>query len=498
MIPRPLLSSTASIACAVAACLAIVDSRATAQAAPASRLAADTLDATDASQTTRPAGRTIDAHMKDQPFKPQPTRTLADIGDFPPATALPDRTDFGGVKRYPPARATGFFRAQQIDGRWWLIDPTGHRTINAGVTSTNVGKLSPDGQAAFDRTFATIEAWARQTRDLLRSNGFDGTGCWSDDDRLRIDAEPPLIYTVYWPFMSKYGEQRGGTTAEAGHKGYPNKCIFVFDPQFAAFADEFAKGLTKFKDDRSLLGYFTDNELPFPLDALDRYLALPEVDPGRQAAEAFVAARQARRDQLTEDDRQAFMAVIADRYFSVVYNAVHKYDPNHLILGPRFHSTDHRNAALLDAAARHVDVIGYNLYGVWTPGPALLDRLSVHGKVPVLISEFYARADDAGLANTDGAGWTVRTQADRAAFYQNFALALLESRTCVGWHWFKYIDNDPAVAVGPTPNDSNKGILTNRFQPYAALLDAMRAINVSRYDLVEYFDARFRPKHAGD
>jgi hypothetical protein len=31
----------------------------------------------------------------------------------------------------------------------------------------------------------------------------------------------------------------------------------------------------------------------------------------------------------------------------------------------------------------------------------------------------------------------------RGLFYENFVLALLQSRTCVGWHWFKYQDNDP-------------------------------------------------------
>jgi hypothetical protein len=53
---------------------------------------------------------------------------------------------------------------------------------------------------------------------------------------------------------------------------------------------------------------------------------------------------------------------------------------------------------------------------------------------PFLVTEWYVKAEDAGFKNTTVAGWIVPTQRDRAAFYQNFVLALLESRACVGWH----------------------------------------------------------------
>ncbi len=436
-------------------------------------------------------GHVVEAHPKNGKYHPQPTRLLKDFPTIK-ANLLPDLTEFGGVKRYPASKATGFFRTEKIDGRWWLIDPTGHRMIDVGVASTIIGKLSPAGQAAFDHEFGSPEKWAERTRDLLRVNGFDGTGNWSDDDRLRDGAKTPLIYTRSWSFMGSYGQKRGGTFAEPGHQGYPEKCIFAFDPQFAEFADAFAQDVAKDKDNPYLIGYFTDNELPFPLDALDRYLNLPDVDPGRKAADAFVTGRHVNRDAITGEDRQAFMVVLAERYFSVVHDALRKYDPNHLILGPRFWGSDHRNPALLATAAKYIDVCGYNLYNVWTPGRELMSRLSVCGKMPVLITEFYTKGDDVGMGNTDGAGWTVRTQADRGAFYQNFTLALLESHESVGWHWFKYIDGDPAMPKGVSRNDSNKGIVNNRFVPYPALLDAMRALNVARYDVIDYFDRAAR------
>lgn len=43
----------------------------------------------------------------------------------------PKQSRYGGwqAKQY---KATGFFRAQKIDGRWWIIDPKGYLFIHRG------------------------------------------------------------------------------------------------------------------------------------------------------------------------------------------------------------------------------------------------------------------------------------------------------------------------------------------------------------------------------
>jgi hypothetical protein len=98
---------------------------------------------------------------------------------------------------------------------------------------------------------------------------------------------------------------------------------------------------------------------------------------------------------------------------------------------------------------------------------------------------------DSGLPNNTGAGWTVMTQKDRGSFYQNFTLGLLESPDCVGWHWFKYRDNNPLdLSTDPSNRDSNKGIVNWQFEPYAPLLQAMKEINTNAYRLIEYFSSR--------
>lgn len=79
----------------------------------------------------------------------------------------------------------------------------------------------------------------------------------------------------------------------------------------------------------------------------------------------------------------------------------------------------------------------------------------------------------------------MHTQADRGIFYRNF---VLESGKCVGWHWFKYQDNDPLdKQAEPSNLDSNKGIVDAEFKPYGPLLASMRQLNARIYQLADYF-----------
>jgi hypothetical protein len=109
----------------------------------------------------------------------------------------------------------------------------------------------------------------------------------------------------------------------------------------------------------------------------------------------------------------------------------------------------------------------------------------------VILTEWYAKGMDSGLSNISGAGWSVYTQEDRGRFYQNFTLGMLEAPACVGWHWFKYMDNDPTDPKAELSNtDSNKGIVRTNYEPYEPLVRQMRELNRCVYPLTTYFDQR--------
>ena len=438
-------------------------------------------------------------------WKNYPTRILEDL----PASAT-SRTDsklsrYGGWSAHQ-TRASGFFRTEKVGDRWWLVDPDGCLFLHKGVASVRTTD-TPGATAALNERFGNTTNWASQTTELLRSHGFNGLGGWSDTERLRAVPQP-LVNTRLWNFMGAYGKQRGGTFQQPGHTGYPQDCIFVFDPEFEAFCDDYAKQLAGTKDDPWLLGHFSDNEMPFKREALRNYLELPAADAGHVAAQKFLTQRhgaQATAKDVTAQDEQDFLGLVATRYFEIVSRSIKKHDPNHLYLGSRFYGSDLRFPELFKACGPNVDVVSVNWYRAWTPDADKLAMWARESGRPVLITEWYAKGVDSGMANTSGAGWLVKTQRERGLFYQNFTLALLESKVCVGWHWFRYMDNDPDdKKVDPSNRDSNKGILNNRYAPYEPLLEAMKELNLRAYSLVDYFDGRAqtasrnRPGDVGD
>jgi hypothetical protein len=419
----------------------------------------------------------------------RPTLTLADV---PGASSLKSDSDlsrFGGIASRKE-KTTGFFHTAKVDGRWWLVDPEGCLFLQRGMSS--VSMLSTSGaKTAWQQKFTDEKNWAEQTTAMLRSYGFNGLGAWTDTERLRA-VQTPLTYTRIWNFMSSYGKKRGGTYQKPGHTGYPSDCIFVFDPEFETFCEDFARQLAAGKSDPYLLGHFSDNELPFRADALKNYLSLPDSDPGHQAALTWLRARhgeKATARDIKSADLPLFLEFMVERYFRIVSRAIKRNDPNHLYLGARFHGSVLRFPEVFRAAGPHVDVVSVNYYHAWTPDPERLAMWTREAGKPVIITEWYAKGADSGLANTSGAGWLVKTQRDRGLFYENFTLGLLQSKSCVGWHWFKYIDNDPAdTRSDPSNQDANKGILGNRYEPYTPLLESMKRINERAYGLVRYFD----------
>jgi len=418
------------------------------------------------------------------PWKTYPTRTLADLPEL--AVMKPDTglSRYGGWKAHH-TKATGFFYPTQVAGRWWLVDPEGNLFLHKGIAA--VSQLGTAGaRAAQKKMFGGDQEWAAKTAQLMRAHGFNGLGAWSATEQLR-EVKPPLVYTRIWNFMSAYGSKRGGTYQKSGHMGYPNDCIFVFDPAFEEFCDQHAKKLAAQKDDPWLLGHFSDNELPFWRTALKGFLKFPTSDYGHQAALKWLRERHgaaATVADITEQDEKDFLGVVVDRYFHIVSTAIKKYDPNHLFLGSRINGRATTYPEVFRATRPYLDVVAVNYYWAWTPEPELMAMWNRESGRPIIITEWYAKGMDSGLANRSGAGWVVKTQADRGRFYQNFTLGLLESKVCVGWDWFKYIDNDPeATGVDPSNVDSNKGIVSNRYEPYTPLLKAMQQINERVYTL---------------
>jgi hypothetical protein len=426
------------------------------------------------------------------PWTEFPTRTLERLPAFHPRAST-RLGPFGGNAGHKLA-GPGFFRAKRESGRWWLVDPDGFACIQPSIAAVRPGESERSQQALLER-FGSREKWAEATQALLRENAITATGAWSDNALLNA-APNRLPWYSTLSFMGTFAKARKLNVRQAGHIGFIHDCMPLFHPEFEPFCDEYARKLAETKNDRFLAGHFSDNELPNPVDSLDRYLKLdPATDAlrvNRDAAVEWLRKRKgaaANASDITREDRESFREHVYERYLGITNQAIRRYDPNHLCLGPRLWGPSIHSSGVLRACGRHLDVIAVNIYHQWEPVPSMLAMWRKESDKPYMVTEFYAKGEDSGLSNTTGAGWLVRTQRDRGEFYQHFTLALLESRDCVGWQWLTYIDNDPTNKKAELSNlDSNKGIVSVLFQPWQELVARMKALNQQVYELARFFD----------
>lgn len=409
----------------------------------------------------------------------------------------PETSEYGGWK-INQKTGTGFFRTEKVDDRWWIIDPEGYPFIHKGVAVYRPGN-SELQKSSLTSKYESRNKWVKEESDFLMDYGFNGVGAWSDFNLIR-ENDIPLVYTIIISPMGDYKRDHinryGGKYEMAGWQGYRYDLAMVFDPEFDEYVERSISSISQYANEKYLLGYFTDNELPWKNDALDRHLIYLENDePGYIAAKEWLDKRKghtASMSDVTDEDRLAFTGFYFETYMQKVEQAIRKYDPNHLYLGCRFNQEKEEltNPEIFKIAGKYMDVVSINHYRKWEPLQEMMQNWENWSGKPFLITEWYTKGEDSGLPNRTGAGWNVPTQLDRGYFYQNFIIELLKSKSCVGWHWFTYQDNDPEdLTTDPSNRDSNKGIVDSQFNRYIPLLEQMKILNNHTYQLIQYLDS---------
>lgn len=383
------------------------------------------------------------------------------------------------------ADSTGFFYTRKINGRWWIVDPDGYAGINMAVTSL------PD----------MAETQASLAYNLLRKNGFNGTGNFlaTEDMTRRLFNEKhseKMSYTRRRNFFQSYRISRQSTyTTPDLVKKNPENYITVFDPEFVSFADDFASGFVNYKNERDLLGYFSDNEINFTDDQLKKFLnVLPESDPNYKAAIDYLNSKSLDKawvisnyDNIPEI-RNEFLSLVVERYYSVISAAIKKYDPNHLYLGSRLHGKPRDSETVVTGASKYCDIVSVNYYNYVFPGDQICNPvkwgkwLQKYDK-PCMITEFYAQEYNALYPTQSGAGFYTDNQSGRGIFYQSSCLDVLRSKYYVGWQYFRWMDD-------PAPNFSNKGIVNVSNQEYTGMTNYMQELNRQVYQLIDYMDGK--------
>lgn len=448
------------------------------------------------------------------------------------APQLSGRDRFGGWADGPKQTATGWFRTEKIDGRWWLVTPDGNLFFSTGIDCVGPGEYTfiedrekwfewlpaaPDPFAQFigrsegahsmadpiggkGRTFSFYcanlyrkygERWRQKWADVsaarMRSWGFNTVGNWSDSEFIS-QAKIPFVAT---------GGIEGKVRRIEGGGGYWGKMVDAYDPAFSAAAETSLSVVAKeYSANRYCIGYFADNEIAW--EAVEKgTLASPPDQPCRIAEvdmlktkyngsldllngawSTHVASWDALRapdspNATCQADLDAFAYQFAKRYFEICKAAFKKSAPNHLYLGCRFASAP---KPAVRACADVADVVSFNIYqssinsSEWTGARDL-------GK-PILIGEFHFGALDRGMFH-EGLGPRAN-QAERAAAYLGYVRSVADCPNFVGCHWFQYID-EPLTGRWYDGENYNIGLVDVTDTPYPELLAAAKKANEEVY-----------------
>jgi hypothetical protein len=403
-----------------------------------------------------------------------------------------DWNQYGGWNAGPHLRATGFFRVEKYEGKWWLIDPEGRLFFSHGIDCVRMHDATPieeretwfenfPGDLPDFREFIVPSAFALkghyagrnvkcfsfaganlkrkygpEWRQLageiahrrLRSWGMNTVAMWSDES-IRLMRKTPYVDAI---------GTRGAKTIE-GSEGYWAKFPDVFDP---GFTEGLRRGMAtkagKSAGDPWCLGFFADNEMSwgdevslaiaalrsppeqeakkvFVADLKSKYGEIGKLNQAWGTAhetwEALLASREAPDRKRAWEDLTWFYTKIAEQYFRTVRDTIKEVAPNQLYLGCRFAWGNARAAA---AAAKYCDVVSYNLYR-----RSVADfQFNGGADVPLIIGEFHFGALDRGIFHTGLV--PVGSQEERAQAYKSYVEGALRHPAFVGTHWFQYQD----------------------------------------------------------
>jgi hypothetical protein len=280
--------------------------------------------------------------------------------------------------------STGYFSLRQIDGKWSFVDPHGHPFYSIGVAAVTMkGYTDPSGVNLYrdtvTRKYRTEAAWAAAQRRRFQEWGINTIGAFSNLD----------------PFLNRH-------IALAVFIRTADDDTDFWDPAWAAHAAAtITRVARRYRDDRNVLGYFIDNELPWTfalhdlgrpgreLFIMGRYFHYP---PGRPVLLTFLRKRYRSLDDLRADfpgatlqgadwstldwstatlgakvtprgqaTLDAWAGVMARRYFAVTARALRAADPHHLNLGLKFIG-GLTPISVLKAEVPYVDVVSVDFY----------------------------------------------------------------------------------------------------------------------------------------
>lgn len=245
-------------------------------------------------------------------------------------TATAQDTDQFGGSLATTREATGFFRTEQINDRWFFITPEGHPFIALGANHVGSFLAKPEQSSPLLKRFADNPNRAADALlDSLRDLGLN-TGDAYQPVKNHANRWPWIHAVRYLPPPGKYQ-------------------LDVFDPaQMQAMHDHVKTQAATVASNPWVIG-IAGRDLPdWSTRRADYYKNLPPDSPGHRAHTDFFAENP----DATDDD---FAAHVAAKFFPALRAACKAGAPNHLFLGERTQLRDIPDPTL-KVMGQHADV----------------------------------------------------------------------------------------------------------------------------------------------
>lgn len=441
---------------------------------------------------------------------------------------------FGGWADGPKREATGHFRVEKIDGKWWMVDPEGFLYWSHGpVRVTPSTAITPlDGRefyftdlpaegTPFARFYTTRDELLYPyyvKRNIKRTYDFSSANCYRKyggnyyevfadlaHKRLRSwglntianSSDKKICLMQRTPYTDRF--ELKSKPLEGCREGWWWPFRDPFDPSFRADVRRLMAEHKAEMDDPWCFGFFVDNELNWggPTDLAAWTLA----SPADQAAkvefrdcmktkygtvkdlnakwgtdyadwDAFLTVCKRPGAGATED-LTAFTLAVAHAYFKNIREEFKAAAPNKLYMGCRFAGSGPEFAVRV--AAEHCDLVSYNIYARHLNNfklPSGIDK-------PVIIGEFHFGALDRGMFHPGLI--KLENQEERGQAYVQYVTSALKHPNVVGVHWHQF--GDQATTGRFDGENFQVGFVDCCDTPYPETIKGIREVGYRLYDI---------------
>lgn len=437
----------------------------------------------------------------------------------------PDWDEYGGWENGPRLKATGRFRIEKYNGKWWFVDPEGKLFWSQGLDCVEFGTQSQTRITGCEPYFTYLPEEGTPESELYTS-------------RQMGDKTNRILSFHALNLFRKYGESWKDISNERIHKrlhswgmntiaNWSDKNIYlkrqtpyvltvntrrtgeIADPYATGFQEDLEKLLMSKNEeikDPWCIGVFVDNELKWGVKWADKIPEHIQVAPEDQPAK-MVYLKKIKENYKTIDalntawgtsfaewedllrndrvipeaaaDMREFMKEFTARYYASCRDAVRKVAPDLLYLGCRmdFHlyPEDTSLNYIIKIASQYCDVVSFNRYRYTCSELVPPDG----GDWPIIIGEFHFGSLETGLLQPG-----LRYAADpveRAEFYEFYVMSALKSPYIVGTHWFQLVDQ--SVTGRGDGENYQAGFLTVGDVPQQEIIIKAREIGYDMYQI---------------